>query len=82
MIESTPKPDAAAPDASAARPARAPRRAPNELTFTLPESAVVAHAADEPDWLTADRRAAFERYRALYPALRPVLHALHEPGGA
>lgn len=26
--------------------------------------------------------AAFERYRALYPALRPVLHALHEPGGA
>ena len=63
MIESTPKPDAAAPDASAARPARAPRRAPNELTFTLPESAVVAHAADEPDWLTADRRAAFERYR-------------------
>lgn len=26
--------------------------------------------------------AAFDRYRALYPALRPVLHALHEPGGS
>ena len=62
MIGSTPKPEAAAPDAPA-RPARAPRRAPNELTFVLDEAAVVAHAVTEPDWLTADRRAAFDRYR-------------------
>jgi Fe-S cluster assembly scaffold protein SufB len=62
VIGSTPKPEAAAPDAPA-RPARAPRRAPNELTFVLDEAAVVAHAVTEPDWLTADRRAAFDRYR-------------------
>jgi Fe-S cluster assembly scaffold protein SufB len=61
VIDATPKPVAAAPE-TPARPARAPRRAPNELTFTLPEAAVAAHAATEPDWLTADRRAAFERY--------------------
>src|SRR5204863_1271083 len=55
---------AAAPDApdAPARPARAPRRGPNELTFTLDEAFVEARAASEPDWLAADRRAAFERY--------------------
>ena len=61
MIDATPETMPATP----ARPARAPRRSPNELTFTLDEAAVTAHAASEPDWLTADRRAAFERYRAL-----------------
>jgi Fe-S cluster assembly scaffold protein SufB len=48
-----------------ARPPRAPRRAPSELSFTLDEATVGGHAADEPDWLTADRRAAFARYQAL-----------------
>jgi Fe-S cluster assembly scaffold protein SufB len=57
VIDSSERVESAAP----ARPARAPRRAPNELTFTLQDAAVAAHAASEPDWLTADRRAAFER---------------------
>lgn len=48
-----------------ARPPRAPRRAPTDLTFTLDEALVEAFAAREPDWLAADRRAALERYRAL-----------------
>lgn len=64
MIESTPKPEAAAPDAPA-RPARAPRRAPSELTFRLDEAAVATRAASEPDWLTADRVAALELARSL-----------------
>ncbi|HEX3429186.1 MAG TPA: SufD family Fe-S cluster assembly protein [Candidatus Limnocylindrales bacterium] len=51
--------------AVAVRPARAPRRAPSELSFTLDEATVRAHAAGEPDWLTADRQAALERYQAL-----------------
>ncbi|MDQ3127487.1 MAG: SufD family Fe-S cluster assembly protein, partial [Chloroflexota bacterium] len=59
MIDATTEATAAP---TAARPARAPRRAPNELTFTLQDAAVAGHAAHEPDWLTADRRAAFERY--------------------
>ena len=61
MIDATPEATPAAP----ARPARAPRRSPNELTFTLAEATVAAHAATEPEWLSADRRAALERYRAL-----------------
>ena len=61
MIDATPGTEAATP----VRPARAPRRAPNELTFTLDESFVDARAAQERDWLAADRRAAFARYRAL-----------------
>ena len=52
----------AAPIEAAARPARAPRRAPNQLSFVLPEVFVAARAAGEPEWLGADRRAAFERY--------------------
>ena len=57
--------DAAAP-AEPARPVtRALRRAPGQLSFTLDEPTVAAHAATEPDWLTADRQAAFERYEAL-----------------
>jgi Fe-S cluster assembly scaffold protein SufB len=51
--------------AASARPPRAPRRSPNELSFTLNEAFVEACAAGEPDWLAADRRAAFERYAAL-----------------
>jgi Fe-S cluster assembly scaffold protein SufB len=35
------------------------------LTFTLDEASLEARAASEPDWLTADRRAAFARYQAL-----------------
>jgi Fe-S cluster assembly scaffold protein SufB len=46
----------------AERPARAPRRAPSDLNFTLDEAFVEARAAHEPDWLGADRRAAFARY--------------------
>ena len=64
MIDATTPAGPAAPDAPA-RPARAPRRAPNELTFTLDEADVEGAAATEPDWLAADRRAAFARYRAL-----------------
>jgi Fe-S cluster assembly scaffold protein SufB len=60
--ETTP---ATAPTDAPARPARAPRRSPNELTFTLDEAFVEAAATGEPDWLAADRRAAFARYRAL-----------------
>jgi Fe-S cluster assembly scaffold protein SufB len=52
------------PDAPA-RPARAPRRGPHELTFHLDETLVERSAASEPDWLAADRRAALERFRAL-----------------
>ena len=64
MIDATPKGEVAASDAPA-RPTRAPRRAPNELTFILDEALVESSAAEEPDWLAADRRAAFQRYRAL-----------------
>jgi Fe-S cluster assembly protein SufB len=64
VIDATPKGEAAASDAPV-RPARAPRRAPNELTFSLDEAFVEAAAATGPDWLAADRRAAFARYRAL-----------------
>jgi len=48
-----------------ARAPRAPRRAPTDLTFFLDEAQVESRAAAEPDWLTADRRAAFARYAAL-----------------
>ena len=48
-----------------ARPARPPRRAPTELTFTPDEALLDRWAAEEPDWLTADRRAALARVRAL-----------------
>jgi Fe-S cluster assembly scaffold protein SufB len=48
-----------------ARAPRAPRRAPSELTFALDENLVEAWAADEPDWLAADRRAALARWRDL-----------------
>jgi len=47
------------------RPARAPRRSPHELTFTLDEAVVEARASTEPEWLASDRRVAFARYRTL-----------------
>jgi Fe-S cluster assembly scaffold protein SufB len=50
---------------SLARPPRAPRRAPTELTFTVDEGLLERWAREEPDWLAADRRAALERFRAL-----------------
>ena len=56
--------DAAAP-AEPARPARAPRRSPNELTFKLDVADLAGHARTEPDWLTADRKTAFDRYQTL-----------------
>ena len=52
-------------EAAASRPARAPRRTPNELTFTLDEAFVETRAAVEPAWLAADRHAALARYRDL-----------------
>jgi Fe-S cluster assembly scaffold protein SufB len=61
VIDATPEATPAAP----ARPARAPRRAPNELTFLLDASTLADRAANEPEWLTADRQAAFDRYRSL-----------------
>ena len=56
---------ATAPAAAQARPPRAPRRSPSDLTFTLDEADVERFAANEPAWLGADRRAAFARYRDL-----------------
>ncbi|TAK00809.1 MAG: SufD family Fe-S cluster assembly protein [Chloroflexota bacterium] len=47
------------------RPARTPRRSPTDLSFVLDEADVTARAANEPDWLAADRRDALERYRSL-----------------
>jgi Fe-S cluster assembly scaffold protein SufB len=81
---------------SLARPPRAPRRAPTELTFALDEALIERWAAEEPDWLAADRRAALERYRELpietnqlyttYVDLRAAdladVHAWEEPAGA
>jgi Fe-S cluster assembly scaffold protein SufB len=61
----TPGAQATAASAPPARAARAPRRAPAELSFSLDEATVGARAAVEPDWLTADRRASFARYQAL-----------------
>jgi Fe-S cluster assembly scaffold protein SufB len=47
------------------RPARAPRRAPTELTFTPDRALVESFAASEPDWLAADRRGALARFDSL-----------------
>ena len=45
--------------------ARAARRAPADLSFTLDEATVEAFAAGEPDWLAADRRAALALFTSL-----------------
>jgi Fe-S cluster assembly protein SufD len=44
----------------ATRAGRGPRRSPGELTFRLDETLVRRWAADEPDWLAADRLAALD----------------------
>jgi Fe-S cluster assembly scaffold protein SufB len=51
-----------------ARPARAPRRAPDDLPFSFADAALVDAIATrhaEPDWLRADRVAALAVYEAL-----------------
>ncbi|HEY8633012.1 MAG TPA: SufD family Fe-S cluster assembly protein [Candidatus Limnocylindrales bacterium] len=53
------------PPAEPAGPTIRRRRAPAELTFTLDEAFVESRASQEPDWLAADRRAAFARWQAL-----------------
>jgi Fe-S cluster assembly scaffold protein SufB len=50
---------------TATRPRRPPRRAPDELSFSLDRDLVEAFAAAEPDWLAADRRSALARFEAL-----------------
>jgi Fe-S cluster assembly scaffold protein SufB len=58
--------------APAARP-RPARRAIDDLSLTVDEGAVEALAAASPDWLAADRRAAFERWSSL-PAEANLLY--------
>jgi Fe-S cluster assembly scaffold protein SufB len=45
--------------------ARAARRAPADLSFTLDDATVEAFAAREPDWLATDRRAALALFTSL-----------------
>jgi Fe-S cluster assembly scaffold protein SufB len=55
-------------DTTAPRPARAPRRSPADLPFRFADRGLVqALAAErsEPDWLRAERIAAFEAFEAL-----------------
>jgi Fe-S cluster assembly protein SufD len=58
-----------------ARPARAPRRAPSELTFVPDRDLIDAFAAGEPAWLAADRRAAL----ALFDDLPTEANQLYTP---
>ena len=58
----------AADTSTQARPARAPRRAPDDLPFsfiTAEHVAGISASRDEPEWLHADRQTAFERFAAL-----------------
>ena len=60
--------EVAEPSSTAARPARAPRRAPTEMPFTFIDCALVAaisDAGDEPAWLRDDRLAALAAYESL-----------------
>jgi Fe-S cluster assembly scaffold protein SufB len=45
----------------------------DELSLTVDEALLEAHAANEPDWLTADRRAAFDAWASL-PAESNLLY--------
>ncbi len=58
-----------APDTSTqARPARAPRRAPDDLPFSFVDAALVAAIGSdrgEPEWLREDRAAALGRFEAM-----------------
>jgi Fe-S cluster assembly scaffold protein SufB len=58
--------------APAARP-RPARRALDELSLTVDDSLLAGLAKDEPDWLTVDRREAFERWTTL-PAESNLLY--------
>lgn len=58
--------------APAARP-RPARRALDELSLTVDESILEAAGAGDPDWLQADRRAAFDAWASL-PAESNVLY--------
>ena len=58
--------------APAARP-RPARRALDDLSLSIDETVLQAHAAHEPDWLTADRRAAFDAWSSL-PAETNLLY--------
>ena len=64
--------------------ARAARRAPADLSFTLDEATVEALAADEPDWLAADRRAALALFASLPSEGNQLYTPVHRParGGA
>ena len=61
-----------APTAAAARP-RPVRRAIDALSLTVDESTLAAAGAGDPDWLLADRRAAFDAWASL-PAESNVLY--------
>ena len=61
-----------APTAAAAGP-RPARRAIDALSLTVDESTLAAAGAGDPDWLLADRRAAFDAW-ALLPAESNVLY--------
>ncbi len=50
--------------APAARP-RPARRALDELSLTVDESTLATVGAGDPDWLVADRRAAFDAWASL-----------------
>jgi len=58
-----------------ARAPRAPRRAPADLSFTPDPALIGAFAANEPDWLAADRRAAL----ALFDELPAETNQLYTP---
>jgi Fe-S cluster assembly scaffold protein SufB len=58
--------------APAARP-RPARRALDNLSLSVDETVLQAHAAGDPDWLTADRRAAFDAWSSL-PAETNLLY--------
>ena len=60
---------------SLARAPRAPRRAPADLTFAPDPALIEAFAAEEPDWLAADRRAAL----ALFNELPTETNQLYTP---
>ncbi len=58
--------------APAARP-RPARRALDDLSLSVDETVLQAHAERDPDWLTADRRAAFDAWSSL-PAETNLLY--------
>jgi Fe-S cluster assembly scaffold protein SufB len=58
-----------------ARAPRAPRRAPADLSFAPDPALIDSFAIDEPDWLTADRRAAL----ALFDDLPTETNQLYTP---